>query len=146
MSELTARFDLPLGAEAPRAARHAVAPVLHGWGYADEDWLHLARLVVSELVANAVLHGGGCLSLELQAHDGGVVVSVADGSAVLPTQPDPTSLDPARLAAGGRGVALIEAFGCAWGTHDHEGGKRVWVRLPEHPLTPGPGTAGVAAG
>jgi anti-sigma regulatory factor (Ser/Thr protein kinase) len=114
VGELAARLDLPLGNGAPGAARHAIRPMLYNWGFRDLDWLDIATVVVSELVSNAVVHGGGCLSLELLAHDGGVTVAVADGSAVLPRRGrgDPEALDPVRLAEGGRGIALVEALGC----------------------------------
>jgi anti-sigma regulatory factor (Ser/Thr protein kinase) len=79
-------------------------------------------VVVSELVTNAVLHGGGCVELNLAAHDERVVIAVADGSAVVPRRRDPDQ-------AGGRGLRLIEALAVGWGVHDHEGGKRVWVEM-----------------
>jgi anti-sigma regulatory factor (Ser/Thr protein kinase) len=126
MGELTARFDLPLGRTAPAAARHAVRSMLTGWGFRDPRWLDEAMVVVGELVANAVRHGGGCVSLDLHAHDGQVIVGAADGSAVVPRRRDPTD-------DGGRGLSLIEAFAARWGVHDHDGGKRVWVQLSPHP-------------
>ena len=133
MNTLHASFDLPLGPAAPGAARHAIGPVLYGWGVRDDDWLRLTELVVSELVSNAVVHGGGCLSLEVTAHDGVVVVAVADGSAALPARPAADAvLGPVELAEGGRGIALIEAFGCRWGVRPHHDGKQVWVELPPH--------------
>lgn len=58
MGERTAHFDLPLGPQAPAAARHAVTAVPGGWGFSDRTWLHDAAVVVSELVSNAVRHGG----------------------------------------------------------------------------------------
>lgn len=126
MSQLSARFDLPAGVHAPAAARTTVASVLHGWGFQDSDWLARAQLVVGELVNNAVRHGGGCLSLDVQAHDGRVFVGAADGSSVVPRTRKPDD-------RGGRGLVLIEAFTSRWGVHDHEGGKRVWVELFPHP-------------
>jgi len=135
MADLNARFDLPFGTGAPRAARNALLSMLQGWGFGNEDWLAIAEVVVSELVTNAVQHGGGCLSLEAQAHDGVVILTVADGSAVIPERP---IQDRMLLKEGGRGIAIIEALGCEWGMHDHEDGKRVWGRLPTHP---GSGTA-----
>ena len=126
MSELTARFDLPLGIEAPAAARRALASMLSGWGFHDEQWVYGARVVVTELVNNAVIHGGGCLSLELTAHDGDVTIAAADGSAVVPRRREADR-------TGGRGLMLIEALSTDWGVHDHEGGKRVWVQLPPYP-------------
>jgi anti-sigma regulatory factor (Ser/Thr protein kinase) len=126
MSGLTARLDLPLGDHAPRAARAAVHAVLTAWGHADVDWLDTAALVTSELVTNAVLHGGGCLGLNVDSHDGRVTISVSDGSAVVPERRPPD-------ARGGRGLAIIESISARWGVHDHEGGKRVWVELAPCP-------------
>ncbi|MEH1129626.1 ATP-binding protein [Micromonospora sp. CPCC 206061] len=122
MSELSARFDMPLSEQAPGMARRAVGAVLAAWGFGDEDWLDGARVVVSELISNAVRHGNGCVELRVQAHGDRVIVSAADGSSVVPRR---------RRAddAGGRGLAVIEAFAPRWGVEDHEGGKRVWVEL-----------------
>ncbi|MBG0561048.1 ATP-binding protein [Actinoplanes aureus] len=122
MSALTAQLDVPLSREAPAAARHAVTAVLAGWGFRDTDWLDAAAVVVSELVTNAVRHGGGCLALRLEAHDERVVVSVADGSSVVPRRRDPDGV-------GGRGIALIEALSAGWTVQNHQGGKRVLVEL-----------------
>ena len=129
MSELTAHIDMPLGVHAPRSARAAVSAVLSGWGYRDDGWLELAAVVVSELVTNAVRHGGGCIGLDIEAHAGRVIIAVADGSSVVPRRRDPDQ-------AGGRGLALIEGMSARWGVHDHEGGKRVWVQLNECPGLP----------
>ncbi|HWG98690.1 MAG TPA: ATP-binding protein [Pilimelia sp.] len=126
MSELSARFDLPLHTGSPGAARRAVREMLAGWGFDDPDWVERTVLVVSELVSNALVHGGGCVGVDVQAHDDVVVIGVADGSAVLPRRRDGDD-------AGGRGLLIIDAFTDAWGTEDHQGGKRVWVRLPPHP-------------
>jgi anti-sigma regulatory factor (Ser/Thr protein kinase) len=102
MSELTAQLDLPLGVGAPAPSRHAVVAVLRGWGYRDERWLEAAALVVSELVTNAVRHGGGAVAFTVQAHAGRVVLCVSDGSSVVPRRRDPDD-------DGGRGLAVIEA-------------------------------------
>ncbi|WP_051809045.1 ATP-binding protein [Actinoplanes subtropicus] len=131
MSELTARLDLPLGASAPGTARRVVVAVLDGWGFSDETWLDCAALIVSEVVTNAVRHGGGCLAFAIESTGGRVVISASDASSLVPRRRDP---DP----AGGRGIALIEAFGARWGVDDQDGGKRVWVELPPCPR-PGPG-------
>ncbi|GLY04220.1 hypothetical protein Acsp01_45990 [Actinoplanes sp. NBRC 101535] len=96
--------------------------MLAGWGFQDPDWLDSAAVVVSELVTNAVLHGGGCVALNVESHDGVVVVSVADGSSVVPRRRDPDGL-------GGRGIALIEAMSAGWSVHNHQGGKKVRVEL-----------------
>lgn len=122
MSELSARFDLPLHTGSPGAARRAVAELLAAWGFDDPDWTQDTVLVVSELVSNALLHGGGCVGIDVQAHDGVVVIGIADGSAVIPR---PRAGD----ATGGRGLLLVEALTQQWGVENHHGGKRVWARL-----------------
>jgi anti-sigma regulatory factor (Ser/Thr protein kinase) len=126
MSELAARLDVPLGLAAPGTARRAVRAVLQGWGYHDAEWLDVAAVVTSELITNAVRHGGGCVEFTVESHEGRVVLAVADGSPVAPCRRDPDQ-------AGGRGIAVIEAFSEQWGVHNHEGGKRVWVELPPSP-------------
>ncbi|MEV6349324.1 ATP-binding protein [Actinoplanes sp. NPDC051851] len=122
MSALTAHLDVPLDRGAPGAARRAVVAVLTGWGFRDADWLDAAAVVVSELVTNAVRHGGGCVALHVEAHDERVVVSVADGSSVVPRRRPPDEV-------GGRGIELIEALSAGWSVHNHEGGKQVRVQL-----------------
>jgi len=126
MSELRARLDVPLGDRAPRAARRSVLAVLAGWGFADSAWLDGVSVVVSELVTNAVVHGGGCIELAVEAHGRQVTVSVADGSSVVPR---PRRADH----TGGRGLRMIESLSTRWGIQDHEGGKRVWVELTPCP-------------
>lgn len=135
MAGLNTSIDLPLGEAAPRVARAALRAVLIGWGFADPGWLERAGLVVTELVSNAVRHGGGCLELLVAEHGGRVTVSAADGSGVLPRRSE---------SDGGRGLILIEAMAEAWGVEDYQGGKRVWVRLMDGlrqepgSVTPGP--------
>jgi anti-sigma regulatory factor (Ser/Thr protein kinase) len=126
MSELTAHLDLPLGLPAVKAARRVVRSMLRGWGLTDDEWLDRASLVVSELVTNAVRHGGGCLALDLRADEGIVTVGAADASALVPRRGEVYE-----DGTGGYGIGIIEALASRWGVDDQEGGKRVWVRL--HP-------------
>ncbi|GAA4446004.1 ATP-binding protein [Phytohabitans houttuyneae] len=122
MSELNATLDLPLGNAAPTAARRAVRHMLIAWQLSDADWLDDAELVVSELVTNAVRHGGGCIELSLESHEGRVILRAADGSSVVPRDRGPHD-------GGGYGIRVIESCSDAWGVDDFHGGKRVWVRL-----------------
>ena len=121
MSELTAHLDLPLGEQAPGAARRAVSAVLDGWGFRDPRWLGQTGVVVSELVTHAVLHDGSSVEIRVEAHEGRVTLSIADGLSVVPGRDDELSL------------ILIEGLSAGWGVHDHNGGKRVWVELPPCP-------------
>ncbi|WP_432840937.1 ATP-binding protein [Dactylosporangium sp. CA-092794] len=136
MSELTARLDLPLWTHAPAAARRAVTGVLLSWGLDDPAWLDAAEVVVSELVTNACLHGGGAIELSVRWHDPAVTVSVVDGASVVPHGPGPNG-------TGGAGMTIIEALTTRWGVEDHQGGKRMWVELPPAPAGPRP-SAGTA--
>jgi anti-sigma regulatory factor (Ser/Thr protein kinase) len=124
VSELNATLDLPLGVVAPAAARKALRHMLVAWQLTDPDWLDDAELVVSELVTNAVRHGGGCIELSLQAHEGQVLVKAADGSSVIPRDRGPNA-----DGGGGYGIRVIESCGESWGVEDFRGGKQVWVRL-----------------
>ncbi|GIE28478.1 hypothetical protein Ait01nite_015230 [Actinoplanes italicus] len=126
MSTLTAHFDVPIGPDSPRTCRKAVVGVLIVWGYADDAWAEDVAVVVSELVTNAVQHGSGSVVLGLEAYGNQVIVSVADGSSVLPRRRDPDS-------RGGRGLMLVEALTHRWHIEEHEGGKRVRAELRPYP-------------
>ncbi len=98
---------------------------LDGWGITDVELRDGAALVVSELVTNAFLHGGGQIALQIDEEPGAIRVSVSDGSSVLPRRDGPGTLD-----ARGRGLVIVGALASEWGTQRHEGGgKQVWVRL-----------------
>ena len=126
MSALVAHLDVPSDTGGTAAARTATRSVLQAWGFTDADWLYDATVVVSELVANAVRHGGGILALHLHAVRGRVTVTAADRTAASPRRRrgDQT---------GGRGLAIIEALSRAWGVRPYGRGKCVWVLLPALP-------------
>ncbi|BBH69951.1 hypothetical protein ACTI_66360 [Actinoplanes sp. OR16] len=126
MSTLTAHFDVPIGPDSPRTTRKAVLGILTVWGYTDESWADDVAVVVSELVTNAVQHGAGAVLLEIEAYGPQVVVSVADGSAVVPRRREPDG-------RGGRGLMLVEALTTRWHVEEHQGGKRVRAELRPYP-------------
>ena len=72
-----------------------------------------ARLVVSELVANAVQHGrpssDGFLNLAWELESRNLVLSVEDGGnqPVLPREPDPESVN-------GRGLHIVDSLTASW--------------------------------
>lgn len=120
-----AQVDLPLGPAAPRTARATVLDVFDGWGITDGELREGAALVVSELVTNAFLHGGGQIALQVDEEQGAIRVSVSDGSGALPRPNGAGSFD-----VSGRGLVIVGALASEWGTQRHEGGgKEVWVRL-----------------
>jgi anti-sigma regulatory factor (Ser/Thr protein kinase) len=123
-----ATLQLVPALRAPRAARAFVAETLTAWDV-QADEVEAAKLVVSELVTNAVLHApeSPSISLDLRLTDGVVRVLVTDGGLREPerqAQPDPWTRET------GRGVWLVDAFTERWGTETHgRDGKTVWCEL-----------------
>ena len=87
-----------------------------------------AALVVTELVANAVLHAGGPITLRIEplAEDDAVRVVVGDTSPVPPALREYGS-----VASTGRGLTLVARLARRWGAEPApEGdGKVVWAEL-----------------
>jgi anti-sigma regulatory factor (Ser/Thr protein kinase) len=83
------------------------------------------RLVASELATNAVRHAGTPFVVNMERNQDGVTISVRDWSARMPVEALPEI-----LAAGGRGLMLVDALSVTWGvTVKIDGGKSVWARL-----------------
>jgi anti-sigma regulatory factor (Ser/Thr protein kinase) len=108
---------------APAEARLKVAEVCNGWS---TELVDCARVLVTELVTNAVMHGIGDIGLRI-TNDGEVLrVEVGDGS------PTPARFGPPlRLAdESGRGLYIVADLADSWGQHRSEiGGKTVWFEL-----------------
>jgi hypothetical protein len=126
MNDLAGRFGLPSGPLAPAAARRAIASVLYAWGLRDPAWMRQTQLIVSELVTNAVLHAGGCLSVELRVAHGRVTIAAVDASTVNPHPHSGGEI-------GKLGLRIIDELSADWGVDGRPGGKRVWVQLMPHP-------------
>ncbi|HEX7186596.1 MAG TPA: ATP-binding protein [Actinomycetes bacterium] len=119
----SARLDLDAVPAASRHARDLARRTLLDWGMT--QLFASAALVVSELVANAVVHAGTPLRVTLGRHDGAVRLAVRDGS------PEPVRRRmPGFDRENGRGLYLVEACARAWGVLPTvQGGKVVWVVL-----------------
>lgn len=103
---------------------------LRDWGFGDKRWLDAVAVVVSEVVTNAVQHGGGPLiAVALEARTAPVVLSVADSSAVTPRRREPDD-------RGGRGLLLLDALSERWYVLDENGGKRVHVEFGPAEVSP----------
>jgi anti-sigma regulatory factor (Ser/Thr protein kinase) len=83
-----------------------------------------ARLVVTELATNAIVHAGSAFLVLAQVHESGVRVSVSDNS---PIRPAVRGSDP--LALSGRGLQLVQALSDDWGVEVTAEGKTVWADL-----------------
>ena len=90
-----------------------------------------ASLVVSELCANAVVHGRPPLRLLVARTRTSLHLVVRDGS------PQPPVARPRRPhgqpAESGNGMHLVSAFAGAWGTWPTVDGKVVWATIPANP-------------
>lgn len=113
---------LPYGAQSARDARRMVTTALEGWGRTDLN--EVAALLVSELVANVVLHAGTGADLYIRRVGEGVRVEVHDRSPRLPDRKRYSA-----SAATGRGILLVEALSSAWGAEPTATGKAVWFEL-----------------
>jgi anti-sigma regulatory factor (Ser/Thr protein kinase) len=92
--------------------------------------LHDAVLVVSELVTNAITHGGSAGHLQVTAGDGAVRILVTDDAATAM----PKVLDPGPSATSGRGMRIVQALCRSWGVERRpDDGKAVWVVLADQP-------------
>ncbi|MFF5083301.1 ATP-binding protein [Actinoplanes sp. NPDC000266] len=130
MAQRSLRFDVEAGPQAPGDARHRVVTCLREWGFGDGGWLDAVAVVVSEVVTNAVQHGGGHLiAVAVDAYAARVTLSVADASAVVPRRREPDD-------RGGRGLLLLDALTDRWYVADEGDGKRVHVEF--RPAEAGP--------
>jgi anti-sigma regulatory factor (Ser/Thr protein kinase) len=84
-------------------------------------------LVLTELISNAVRHGGGLREAQLANTGDHLRMVAADND---PRRPAVRPLRTDR--PNGRGMRLVEAIADSWGVYRHhaEAGKRVWVDLP----------------
>jgi anti-sigma regulatory factor (Ser/Thr protein kinase) len=112
-------------------ARHWLADYLGLWEVTVPA--QTAELLVSELVTNAIRHGGGSPTVKISIRSASLEVGVTDDD--LSHLPDPANhrgvlglpLDP--TAVGGRGLAIVDGLASEWGTAATDNGKHVWFRL-----------------
>ena len=89
-------------------ARRFVDQTLGTWGVAEAAFD--LQLVVSELVTNAIRHGGGAAQLRLLAHGTDLACVVTDHSRLVPV-----AAAPDVFSEYGRGLRLVDALCSAWG-------------------------------
>ena len=118
MTEL--HLELPRDSSAARVARLALAdrlPALSPGRLAD------LKLLVTELVSNAVLHGRGAITLKIQHDDEVLRGEVIDQGGGFERELRERGADQ----VGGRGLLVVEALCSHWGIH--EGTTHVWFEF-----------------
>jgi anti-sigma regulatory factor (Ser/Thr protein kinase) len=81
-----------------------------------------ALLVTSELVTNAIRHGGGLTGFRAEITDDGLLLTVADAS---PRAPVTAERDPSDVPAGGYGWLLVRRLAKRVSVTCLPGGKRI---------------------
>jgi anti-sigma regulatory factor (Ser/Thr protein kinase) len=114
-------IDLPRQATAGRRARELLAA--HLAAELDQAELDTAKLLVTELVNNAVLHGRGMIALRVQVDADRLRIDVIDGGSGFEREGRDGKSDD----FGGRGLHIVEAAASRWGVH--EGTTHVWFEL-----------------
>jgi hypothetical protein len=130
------RMQLRLEPDAlsPALARNLVTDACAAWRL--PGVLHPARLVMSELARNAVVHARTPYHVVVARRPDGLHLIVSDRS---PHRPERLAPEPAdhRWRPRGQGLRIVEAAATAWGWLPTAEGKMVWANLREgHPAPP----------
>lgn len=140
---LLEHFDLPATRLAPRRARKLVRDTLEGSSAPDgaAEVAHIAQLLVSELVTNAVMHARTDLHLGITGDARTLLFTVADGHPNLPpdthrggSAPEEPDVD---YEESGRGLSIVIklATDFGWRLRDDTDGKVMWCTLAIPPRT-----------
>ncbi|MFI1828358.1 ATP-binding protein [Streptomyces sp. NPDC020412] len=124
MSSLATRLVLMGREEEVSIARRSVVERVRAWGFMDEETTETIRLIISELVSNAVVHGEGPVTITVLGRPSGLLIDVRDGNRDAPrTGSFGTENEH------GRGVALVDALAVRSGWEPLGHGKRVWAEV-----------------
>jgi DNA-binding NarL/FixJ family response regulator len=132
------RRDTTLEAD-PSSSRHArrfIDEALRRWDCG--DLADTVTLLISELVANAVMHAHSTAEISVLLHPGCVRIEVADRDPTIPKRRN-VGLE----STSGRGLALVEALSRSWGIERTPTGKYIWFEVdrPDASHEPPEGTA-----
>lgn len=130
-------LSVPTTPSAVASARHQAMDEIQSWdAELDDEVVHTAELVISELVTNAVRYAsGGQVSLEVRLNESAVHIEVLDCSPVLPYP----SL-PDQRSENGRGLFLVAALADRYAAESTPTGKRCWAEIAL-PVGPAPQTS-----
>lgn len=120
---VSARFRA--GPGAPFAARRFVASLLGCRPFGGRAPTDAARLVVSELATNAVVHADSPFSVSVRYGGSVIRISVRDWSPTMPVVRDGGPGAPS-----GRGLRLVDMVARDWGVETAPDGKTIWADLP----------------
>lgn len=124
MMDASFECELASGVDAPGVARG----VLTGWFSfvrADDTLTTTARLLVSELVTNAVAHGRGRITLRARFVKLRVLIEVLDEGGGFEREGRERDSQPA--GAGGWGLSIVDAESSRWGVRPDR--SHVWFEL-----------------
>jgi serine phosphatase RsbU (regulator of sigma subunit)/anti-sigma regulatory factor (Ser/Thr protein kinase) len=105
-----------------RQSRVAAAECARALGFV--DLVDDLELVTTELVTNAVLHGGGLRRFHLRTLDDGIRVEVTDR-----TSAGPVLIPAAEDAGTGRGLLLVAQLARRWGIERRADEKVIWAEV-----------------
>ncbi|MBV9838115.1 MAG: ATP-binding protein [Solirubrobacterales bacterium] len=119
-------LELTRGQSAPRDARRLIDSSFGSTLQRAE--LESAKLCISELVTNALVHGRGTIRLRLALDEDKLLVEVIDEGAGFEREVRVEDFEQ----LGGWGLTIVDAVSSRWGVHD--GTTHVWFELER----PGP--------
>ncbi|ODA71103.1 SpoIIE family protein phosphatase [Streptomyces sp. AVP053U2] len=114
-----ARWPVPSDPAAVAEVRATIARKLSEWGL--DELVFTTELILSELVTNAIRHGGGPIEVRV-LRDRNLIVEVFDNSSTSPHLRYATMNDE-----GGRGLFLVAQMSERWGTRYLPTGKIIWA-------------------
>lgn len=112
---------LPRGIDAPRRARNLISERFGGQLARRE--LDTARLLTSELVTNAVVHGDGAITMHVDLDAHRLRIEVFDQGTGFERLAEEREVAP----FGGLGLKLVDAEASRWGIR--KGSTQVWFEL-----------------
>lgn len=118
------RRRLSLGLTTSEAARSLVGQACLEWQMVDVA--DRASTIVTELVANAVLHAATDMVVSVADLRHYLHIAVQDGSPCPPRLGGRTEAN----SHGGAGLLVVDALSAAWGFAPHRLGKTVWATVP----------------
>jgi anti-sigma regulatory factor (Ser/Thr protein kinase) len=114
--------QLPSSVTSPQMARAFLRSALQTWRL--NGLGEVTELLVSELVANVVIHVGAPMTLRAMRDPRRVRVEIDDPSSQVPVVHEASTREEH-----GRGVLLVDRLATAWGVDPRPDGKTVWFEL-----------------